>query len=123
MNLHGKNFIAGELSGHPPAALAALNPATGETLPPLFHEATYAEIDRACSLAQGAFKEYSRQPAERIARFIVQTASGQTDDKMPRLFRRTRLVQHPALGQTGREGIVLVIKWGSGLRAHIFAPL
>ena len=47
MNLTGNNWIAGVPSGEGPATFNAVNPATGEQLPPAFHEATASEINRA----------------------------------------------------------------------------
>lgn len=70
MELHGKNFLGGQLSAQGQKTFAAVNPATGEKLSPLVHETTPAEIDQALSLSEAAFEVYRREPAERIAAFL-----------------------------------------------------
>jgi alpha-ketoglutaric semialdehyde dehydrogenase len=73
MNLHGTNFIGGALGGEGPV-FQAHNPATREPLPPDFHEATTAEINRAADLAEQAFEKSRRLSAEQIASFLDQVA-------------------------------------------------
>src|SRR5712671_5574285 len=74
MDLHGKNFVGGHLSGTGSVTFAALNPATGEKLVPLFHEAEPAEIDEAARLAGRAYEEYRAIPADRIGAFLDEIA-------------------------------------------------
>ena len=47
MTLHGKSLLAGQLGSTHGKSFRALNPATGETLEPAFHEASAAEAARA----------------------------------------------------------------------------
>ena len=74
MDLHGKNFIGGQLSANGATTFSAVNPATGETLNPLFHEATDSETDQALAVAARDFEDYRRLPPERIANFLDQIA-------------------------------------------------
>src|SRR5947209_1604185 len=74
MNLHGKNFIAGQLSAEGAVTFSAVNPATRETLHPLFHEASDSEIDQALTLAERDFENFRRQQPERVAAFLDQIA-------------------------------------------------
>ena len=41
---------------------------------PVFHEATVAEADEAVALAEKAFEQYRRQPAEKVAAFLDRIA-------------------------------------------------
>jgi len=74
MGLHGKNFLGGKLSARGTAALSGINPATGEALAPLFHEATEGELDEALALAERAFEDYRCQAPERVAEFLERMA-------------------------------------------------
>jgi alpha-ketoglutaric semialdehyde dehydrogenase len=68
--MHGKNFIGGKVSASGGKTFFATNPASGEKLPTVFHEATTAEIDEALAQAEIAFEEFRQLPAERIAEFL-----------------------------------------------------
>jgi alpha-ketoglutaric semialdehyde dehydrogenase len=71
MELHGKNLIGGNAVAVMNAkTFSAAAAASGEKLPPIFHEATLAEADEALALAEKAFEKYRRQPAEKIAAFL-----------------------------------------------------
>src|SRR5262245_30459235 len=75
MELHGKSIIGGKPSTSTgSASFTAVNAATGEKLPPVYYEATGAEIDQAVSLAQAAHEEYRSQPPEKIAEFLDRIA-------------------------------------------------
>src|SRR5690348_5723783 len=75
MQLHGRNLIAGELSEGGGPAFRAVEPASGRELEPSFHEASDAEVDRACRAAAQAFGDYrSRNPQDR-AKFLREIAS------------------------------------------------
>jgi 2,5-dioxopentanoate dehydrogenase len=66
--LLGTSFIAGTRGSVTGQTFAALNPTTGETLSPAYHEATAAEVDRACAMAGESFKAYRAvAPAKRAA--------------------------------------------------------
>lgn len=75
MELHGKNLIGGRaVASTNTKTFSGVNPATNEKLSPVFHEATAAEADEAMVLAEKAFEEYRRQPAEKIAAFLDRVA-------------------------------------------------
>jgi len=75
MDLHGKNLIGGKTAASANTkTFSGVNAASGEKLPPLFHEATTAEADEALALAERAFEDYRRQPAEKIAAFLDRIA-------------------------------------------------
>ncbi len=71
MELHGKSIVGGKATTSANTkTFSGVVAATGEKLQPLFHEATPAEADEAMALAETAFEEYRRQPAEKIAGFL-----------------------------------------------------
>src|ERR1700755_3217129 len=75
MELHGKNLIGGKaVASTNTKTFSGIAAATGEKLPPLFHEATPAGADEALALAARAFEESRRQPAEKIAAFLDRIA-------------------------------------------------
>src|SRR5437762_13005751 len=77
MDLHGKNLIGGNVAASANSkSFAAVAAVTGEKLSPLFHEATPAEADEALALAEKAFEEYRRLPAEKIAAFLDRIGGG-----------------------------------------------
>lgn len=105
MDLHGKNFIGGQLSAGNATTIAALNPLTGETVPPLFHEGAEAEIDQACRLAESAFEDYRQQPPEMVARFLDRIAEeilGLGDELLKRANAETALPEPRLTGERGR---------------------
>jgi len=73
--LHGAHLIAGARSAEGSATLRATNPATGETLPTVFHEATDTEIDRAMRAADAAFESYRQLSGAQIADFLERAAA------------------------------------------------
>lgn len=54
---------------------AAINPATGAALTPMFSEATSADVDRAMNAAAEAFVSYRRLSGARIAEFLEAVAA------------------------------------------------
>ncbi len=70
MTLHGKNLIGPGTSAEGSDTFRGRNPATGEELPTDFHEATFAEVDRAMKLAAAAFAPYRRRSPEDRAAFL-----------------------------------------------------
>jgi NADP-dependent aldehyde dehydrogenase len=75
MELHGKNLIGGKAVASANAqTFSAVVAATGEKMQPLFHRATVAEADEAIALAEKAFEEYRRHPADKIAAFLDRIA-------------------------------------------------
>lgn len=76
MDLHGLSLVAGAKTTHRGTAFRALNPATGETLAPDFHEASEQEATGAMAAAAAAFAEYRRTSPEVRAAFLEQIAAG-----------------------------------------------
>ncbi len=73
--IHGQQLIAGARSAEGSLTFQATNPATGESLPGEFHEATASEIDRALTAAAEAFETYRRLPGRQIADFLDAVAA------------------------------------------------
>jgi 2,5-dioxopentanoate dehydrogenase len=92
--MQGLSFIAGGRGGKFGLGFQAVNPAGGERLEPAFHEATVAELDRACAAAGQAFEAFSRTSdtsrakllraiAERIESCDEIVARGQLETGLP----------------------------------------
>ncbi len=61
MDLHGKHLIGASTSAEAAAdGFQGVNPATGETMEPVYQEATQAEVDRAFELAAQAHREMKK---------------------------------------------------------------
>lgn len=105
MTLHGKSLIAGRPGESGGNTFRALNPATGASLEPVFHEALSGEAAQAVDAAAQAFDEYRRRPAEERARFLEAIAT-EIEALGDALIERTRLETGlPAariLGERGR---------------------
>src|SRR3954454_12744974 len=95
MELHGKSIIGGKLAaGTGASTFQAVNAATGESLQPIFHEATAAEADQALILAEKALEDYRRQSAENIAGFLDRIAEeilALSDELLQRAHAETAL--------------------------------
>lgn len=105
MQLLGQNFVGGNVSGTGDVKFTASNPATGEKLEPLFHEAAPGEIDAAFEAARLAFEEVRSLPAERIALFLEAMADAIValgDDLIDRANLETALPEQRLLGERGR---------------------
>jgi alpha-ketoglutaric semialdehyde dehydrogenase len=75
MELHGKNLIGGKaVASANTKTFSGINATTGETLTPVFHEATPAEADQALALAEKAFEEYRAKSPEEVAQFLNRIA-------------------------------------------------
>ncbi len=70
LELHGQHLIGRATSAESDDTFQAANPATGESLPTVFHEATPGEIDRALTLAAEAFVAFRQTSPEDRARFL-----------------------------------------------------
>src|SRR4051812_34714681 len=105
MDLNGLNFSGKTRTGSGAATFRAVNPATGETLPPDYFEATAEEVDEAVRKAHGAFQEYRRKSGnekasllENIAREILELG----DDLIKRCSSETGLPEARLIGERGR---------------------
>jgi alpha-ketoglutaric semialdehyde dehydrogenase len=72
--LTGKNYIGLNLSGTGNTTFQSINPATGESLPTVFFEATQDEVDQACVLAERAFPIFQSTSIRERANFLVAIA-------------------------------------------------
>lgn len=70
LELHGNHLIGGVPSAESQNTFQSVNPATGESLPTVFREATEGEIDRALTQAAAAFDAFRKTSVEERARFL-----------------------------------------------------
>ncbi len=127
MELHGKNIIASALSGDGPATLQAVDPVRGERLPPAFHEATWAEVDRALHAAREALHaDRGRSPEERAALLdgIADEIEALGEALVERVTAETALPEGRVRGERGRTTSQLrlfaeVVREGSWVEARI----
>jgi 2,5-dioxopentanoate dehydrogenase len=76
MTLQGTSYLAGARGQVGGRSFRAINPSTGATLEPEFHEASNDEARRALDAAAAAFNDFrNRSPAERAA-FLERIAEG-----------------------------------------------
>jgi NADP-dependent aldehyde dehydrogenase len=75
MNLHGKNFIGGELSGLGQKTFFGYDPRAGRQLDTPFHEATEEELNRSMELAAQAFPVFRESPPPTVVGFLEAIAA------------------------------------------------
>ncbi len=127
MELHGGNILGADVAKSGGATFRAVNPATGQELDPVFHEATEAESARALDLAEEAFAPYRRQPAEAIAKFLEAIATGLEalgQELIARAHAETALPEARLLSERGRTVTQLrmfaaLVREGSWVDARI----
>jgi NADP-dependent aldehyde dehydrogenase len=128
MELHGKNLIGGKATASPSAkTFSGVAAATGENLSPTFYEATPVEADEALALAERAFEEYRRQPAEKIAVFLDRIAEEILklgDELIQRAATETGLPEARLIGERTRtinqfKMFAELLRDGSWLEASI----
>ena len=66
----GKNYIGNKLSAEGSSTFQAYNPTTDQSIDGNFINATPAEVDAACNLANEAFSTYSKIPQKKRAEFL-----------------------------------------------------
>ena len=76
MELTGQSFLGSGRGAHGGAAFQAVNPQTGEALPPVYHSATSAEVNTAAELAAEAFASHSQASGKAKAAFLRRVADG-----------------------------------------------
>ncbi|MFO7325637.1 MAG: aldehyde dehydrogenase (NADP(+)) [Pseudomonadota bacterium] len=127
MELHGQSLVAGVRTTHRGRSFRAIDPATGETLAPDFHEASEAEAAQAMEAAAAAFADYRRTPPEVRAEFLEQVAAGIEalgDALVTRAVAETGLPAARITGERGRTCGQLrlfaqVVREGSWVDARI----
>ena len=77
--INGEMFIGGRSLRGGSGEVRAVNPATGETLEPVYGGASRAELDEACRLAWEAFDDYRSRPPEARAAFLEAIAQNILD--------------------------------------------
>ena len=131
MELHGKNIIAGDLSGEGKAVFQGANPATGERLETQFHEASSGEIDRALKAAEGAFAVCGSLGAVERAGFlrcIADEIEALGEDLIQCAKAETGLPEVRLTGERGRTVNQLcmfadLVEEGSWVEARIDRPM
>ncbi len=73
--LKGANYIGGIPSKEGEDTFTSINPKNGEKSSVSYHEATKAEIGKACDLAYEAFKELRKKTDEEIAEFLTMVSA------------------------------------------------
>ena len=95
-------FGRGELNG---GTLQGVNPATGDNLPPIYHTASAAEVDRAAQLAHAAFATYSQTTGREKAHFlrrIAENIEAVADELIVRANQETGLPEPRLRTETAR---------------------
>jgi 2,5-dioxopentanoate dehydrogenase len=96
MEPSGSNLIAGEAIDGTGTGFHAVDPATGESLQPLFRDGTAADADRALAAAETAFQQYGRAPAGTRARLLRAIADEIVELGDPLIERASRETGLPA---------------------------
>jgi 2,5-dioxopentanoate dehydrogenase len=101
MEILGHSLIGFDVSSRIGTPFRAMNPATGQAVPPDFQTADAAEVDRAARMAQTAFQNYSRWTGKQKSRLLTQIA-GAIEALGQELIERTAL--ETALGTDRLKG-------------------
>ena len=105
MALTGHSLIAGESVPGTGGTTQAVDPATGQTLDPVFTLVGTAEVERATQAAQEAFRTYRDSSPEVRAGFLEAAASRideARDELVARAMAETGLPQARLTGEVGR---------------------
>lgn len=126
-DLQGTSIIGFQRGALSDRTLQGLNPASGETLLPVYHSASLEEVDHAASLAHGAFATYSQTTGAERARFlrrIAENIEALGDELIARANAETGLPEARLRGETARTCSQLrlfadVVEEGSWVDARI----
>lgn len=105
MELTGESYIGARRTASGTKKFQAVNPATGTSIPPEFHEATPVEIDEAVSLAEKAFLVYRRKSGKERAVFLRKTGEAIEavgDELIRRCMQETGLPEARLKGERAR---------------------
>jgi NADP-dependent aldehyde dehydrogenase len=127
MPLTGQSFIGGARGSLGGAPIRALNPATGESLEPVYAAAGEAEVNRAVELAAEAFDVYAQADGKTRGRLLRRIADGldeRCDAVANRAHLETALPMARLLGEVARTTGQLrlfasVVEEGSWVEARI----
>jgi len=105
MTITGEMLIGASAVRGTEDSFHAINPATGETLAPAFHDGTADHVERACALADAAFDAYRATSPEQRARFLESIADGLEalgDELIQRAHAESALPLARLQGERGR---------------------
>lgn len=105
MELTGRSIIGSKRGEASTGTLHGLNPATGETLSPVYHAASIEEVNQAAQLADWAFASYSQTKGGQRALFLRQIADNIEalgDTLIARATQETGLPDGRIRSETGR---------------------
>ncbi|WP_341227808.1 aldehyde dehydrogenase (NADP(+)) [uncultured Arcticibacterium sp.] len=105
MTIQGKNIIGFNNSSEGTVAIQAINPVTGDTLGPLFYNATLEELASATDLSEDAFAVYRKKSGKEKATFLRKIADeieAIAQDLTDRYTSETGLPEGRANGERGR---------------------
>lgn len=127
MELTGQSFLGNQRGTHQGAGFQAVNPQTGDSLPPVYHAASPAEFESAAHLAFEAFATYSRTSGKVRAAFLRRAADGfvaHQQELADRAHLETALPIPRLLGEVTRTANQLrlfasVVEEGSWVQARI----
>ena len=105
MEIQGSNIIGFGTSSEGTVALQAINPVSGESLGPLFYNATSEELQSAADLAEQAFVIYRKKSGKEKAAFlrkIAEEIENLGDQLTDRYTAETGLPAGRAQGERGR---------------------
>ena len=127
MSLHGKNFIAGQLSTAGGQTVPVTSPLNRATLEPPFFQATGREVDQALASATQAFDTFRETTGDERASLLEQIADEITalgDTLIRRAQEETGLPEARLTGERGRTTGQLrlfanVVREGSWVDARI----
>ena len=105
MKITGENIIGNTLSATGNNTFQAVNPATGELLPEIFHLTTANDVEAIALKAATAFKVYNQQSGEEKAIFletIAEEIMALGDDLINRAMAETGLPIARLTGERGR---------------------
>jgi NADP-dependent aldehyde dehydrogenase len=127
MDVDGEMFLGQRAVKGTGAPFFAKNPATGESIEPVFHSGSRNDVQLACSLAENAFDTYRNVPLEQRARFIETIADevmALGDSLIQRAVAESGLPQMRIEGERGRtigqlQMFASVVRSGSWLDVRI----
>jgi 2,5-dioxopentanoate dehydrogenase len=131
MNLQGTSYVCGSRGRTGGKRFRAINPSTGASLEPEFHEASDEEARRALDAAAQAFDDYRNRTPEQRASFLERIAEGIEalgDVLIERAQAETGLPVARLTGERGRTCGQLrlfaqTVREGSWVDARIDTPL
>src|SRR6266498_2681134 len=133
MELHGRSIIGNQPTdtvSDDGSGFRAFDPAVGQSLDPLFCEATPADVERAFAFAESAFGTYGRKSPEEIAGFLERIAEkivALGEELIERASAETGLPVKRLVGERSRTVSQLqmfadIVKEGSWVEATIDLP-